>query len=74
MTTRGFGPEEFEKVAEYMEKAVDIALKIKSIEQGSTGREKLIDFKKKADESEEIKALDKQVVEFVSKFPVPGEL
>ncbi|GME67676.1 unnamed protein product [[Candida] boidinii] len=74
MTTRGFGPEEFEKVAEYMEKAVDIALKIKSIEQGSTGREKLIDFKKKADESEDIKALDKQVVEFVSKFPVPGEL
>ncbi|GME90619.1 hypothetical protein B5S29_g3241 [[Candida] boidinii] len=74
MTTRGFGPEEFEKVAEYMEKAVDIALKIKSIEQGSTGREKLIDFKKKADESQEIKALDKQVVEFVSKFPVPGEL
>lgn len=74
MTTRGFGPEEFDKVAEFLDKAVNIAIELKSQEQGKVPKELLASFKKLADESDKVKELDQEVVSWVSKYPVPGEL
>lgn len=74
MTTRGFGPEEFDKVAEFIDQAVNIAIESKAQEQGKVPKELLASFKKLADESDKVKQLDKEVVSWVSKYPVPGEL
>lgn len=74
MTTRGFGPEEFDKVAEFIDQAVNIAIELKAQEQGKVPKELLASFKKLADESDKVKQLDKEVVSWVSKYPVPGEL
>lgn len=74
MTTRGFLGDEFEKVADFMDKAVKIAIELKAKEQGETHKEKIANFKKLASEDAQVKALDKEVVGFVSKYPVPGEL
>lgn len=74
MTTRGFGPEEFAKVAEYFQRAVDISIKLKAQEQGAVAKELLASFKELADASEEVKALDKEVQAWAAQFPVPGDL
>ncbi|CAX40848.1 glycine hydroxymethyltransferase, putative [Candida dubliniensis CD36] len=74
MTTRGFGPEEFDKVAEFIDQAVNIAIELKAQEQGKVPKELLASFKQLADESNKVKQLDKEVVSWVSKYPVPGEL
>lgn len=74
MTTRGFGPEEFSKVAEYFQRAVDISIALKAQEQGSVAKELLASFKKLAEESEDVKALSKEVSDWVSNYPVPGDL
>lgn len=74
MTTRGFGPEEFAKVAEYFQRAVDISIKLKAQEEGSVAKELLASFKKLADGSEDVKALDKEVQAWAAQFPVPGDL
>lgn len=74
MTTRGFGPEEFTKCAEYFQKAVEISLKLKEQEQGKVAKELLASFKKLADESEDVKALGKDVAAWVGTYPVPGDL
>ena len=74
MTTRGFGPEEFDKVAKLIEKAVEISLALKAQEQGSVPKELLASFKKLADSSAEVKALAKEVSDWASTFPVPGDL
>ena len=73
MTTRGFLGEEFEKVADLIDKAVKIAIDLKSKEIGETPKEKLFNFKELASNDEQVKALDKEVVDFVSKYPVPGD-
>ena len=73
MTTRGFLGEEFEKVADLIDKAVKIAIDLKSKEIGETPKEKLSNFKELASNDEQVKALDKEVVDFVSKYPVPGD-
>lgn len=74
MTTRGFLGEEFKLVADFMDKAVKIAIDLKSKEQGSSPKEKLNNFKKLASEDPQVKSLDEEVVKFVSKYPVPGDL
>lgn len=74
MTTRGFLGSEFEKVADFMDKAIKIAIDLKAKEQGATPKEKLANFKKLAAEDPQVQALDKEVVAFVSQYPVPGEL
>ncbi|GMM46186.1 glycine hydroxymethyltransferase [Pichia kluyveri] len=73
MTTRGFLGEEFEKVADLIDKAVKIAIDLKSKEIGETPKEKLSNFKELASNDEQVKALDKEVVDFVSQYPVPGD-
>lgn len=74
MTTRGFGAEEFARCAAYFQRAVDISLKLKEQEEGTIAKDKLASFKKLADESEEVKALAKEVSEWASTYPVPGDL
>lgn len=74
MTTRGFDNAEFEKVAEYIDVAVKIALDLKSKVQGDSPKELLANFKKAADESAEIKKVAEEVRAWVSQYPLPGEL
>ena len=74
MTTRGFGPEEFAKVAEYFQRAVEIAISLKEKEEGAVAKELLASFKKLADESAEVKALDEEVKAWAAQYPVPGDL
>ena len=45
MTTRGFGPEEFAKVAEYFQRAVEIAISLKERKKGAVAKELLASFK-----------------------------
>ncbi|GMM27774.1 glycine hydroxymethyltransferase [Martiniozyma asiatica (nom. inval.)] len=74
MTTRGFLKEEFEKVSEYMDKAVKLAIEIKAKEQGTLAKDKLNSFKQLASEDAAVKELEKEVIAFVSQYPVPGDL
>ncbi|CDK27921.1 unnamed protein product [Kuraishia capsulata CBS 1993] len=74
MTTRGFLAGEFDTVAEYISKAVEIASSLKAQEQGATPKEKLSNFKQLATDSEAVKSLATEVSTWVSAFPVPGEL
>ncbi|ODV78334.1 serine hydroxymethyltransferase mitochondrial precursor [Suhomyces tanzawaensis NRRL Y-17324] len=73
MTTRGFGPDEFSKVAEYFQRAVEISLKLRDQEQGKVAKEQLASFKELATQSEDVKALAKEVSEWAESFPVPGD-
>ncbi|CCD23502.1 glycine hydroxymethyltransferase SHM1 NDAI_0B04670 [Naumovozyma dairenensis CBS 421] len=76
MTTRGFGPAEFTKVAEYIDTAVKLAIGLKSQEspENKDVRSKLNNFKQLCDEDEHVQKLTKEVSEWVGHFPVPGEL
>lgn len=76
MTTRGFGPAEFGKVAEYIDRAVKMAIGLKSQESpdAKDSRAKLANFKQLCEESEHVTKLAEEVSEWVGQFPVPGEL
>ncbi|KAL6938024.1 glycine hydroxymethyltransferase shm1 [Hanseniaspora osmophila] len=76
MTTRQFGPAEFEKVAEFLSKAVKLSIALKSREETSTNTAKahLAAFKKLCSENEEVKQLAKEVADFAGQYPVPGDL
>lgn len=74
MTTRGFEQKEFDQVADYIDRAVKVALELKNNAKGDDARALLADFKRLADESDDVKALGKEVAEWVSQYPVPGEL
>ncbi len=74
MTTRGFESKEFEKVADYIERATKLAIEIKSQTVGETPKALIADFKIKVGESEKVKELGKEVAEWVAQYPIPGEL
>lgn len=74
MTTRGFGPDEFARVADYFQKAVEIALRLKSTESGESPKAALANFKEQADADAEVKSLHDEVSLWASSFPVPGDL
>jgi len=67
MTTRGFGPEEFKKVGEYLDRCIKIALKVQE-EKGK----KLKDFEMGLSENPDIVALKKEVEEWAITFGYPG--
>jgi len=67
MTTRGFGPEEFKKVGEYLDRCIKIALKVQE-EKGK----KLKDFETGLKENPDIIALKKEVEEWAITFGYPG--
>lgn len=68
LTSRGFNEENMIQVAEILDKAVKLGLKI----QESMKTKKVTEFKKIAGESEEVKALHQEVVSFAKQFPIPG--
>ncbi|KAI8340141.1 serine hydroxymethyltransferase [Chlamydoabsidia padenii] len=68
MTSRGFKEEDFVKVANYIDRAVTIAVDI----QKSTSSKLLKDFKTACDGNKDIDALKKEITEFSSKFPLPS--
>lgn len=73
MTTRGFGPEEFEKVAEFINQATELAIKYKDLAVGEDHKSLLKSYKELLDSAPEVKALSEEVASWVSTYPVPGE-
>jgi len=67
MTTRGCGAEEFKKIAEFLDRCCQIALKIQS-EKGK----KLKDFEDGLKDSQDVLALRKEVEEWTMSFGYPG--
>jgi len=67
MTTRGFGPEEFKKVGEFLERCFKIALKVQEVKG-----KKLKDFETGLNENPDIIALKKEVEEWAITFGYPG--
>jgi glycine hydroxymethyltransferase len=67
LTTRGFKEEDFRKVADFLHKAVTMAVEI----QKSTGK-LLKDFVAAVDSSADVKALKMEVKTFATSFPMPG--
>jgi len=67
MTTRGFGPEEFKKVGEFLDRCCKIALKVQEVKG-----KKLKDFETGLNENPDIVALKKEVEEWAITFGYPG--
>jgi len=67
MTTRGFGPEEFKKVGEFLDRCCKIALKVQEVKG-----KKLKDFETGLNENPDIIALKKEVEEWAITFGYPG--
>mmetsp|Transcript_578 Transcript_578/g.693 ORF Transcript_578/g.693 Transcript_578/m.693 type:complete len:456 (-) Transcript_578:1016-2383(-) len=67
LTTRGFKEADFEKVGEFLHRAVEICLDIQK-----TNGKKLIDFQKGFENNKAIAALEADVTKFASSFPMPG--
>jgi glycine hydroxymethyltransferase len=74
MTTRGFGPDDFRKVAGFIDEAVKIAKKIKKEAADAGSKTKLTDFRQLADGREDVEELKARVTEWTLNFPVPGDL
>lgn len=67
LTSRGFGAADFDKVAEFLDRAVAIALDV----QKASGP-KLVDFKKALAANEAVTTLRADVEAFAKTFPMPG--
>jgi len=67
MTTRGCGADQFKKIAEFLDRCCQIALKV----QAEKGK-KLKDFEEGLDKNADIVALRKEVEEWTSGFGYPG--
>ena len=76
MTTRGFTDSDFEKVADYIGKAVTLAkqLKTKESPDHKDHRSRLNNFKELCKESPEVQELSQEIYDWAGSFPVPGEL
>ena len=72
LTSRGFKEEDFAKVAEFFDRAVDIAVKLKNTEQGK----KLKSFKEMCavgpSVDPELEHLRSEVIDFACSFPTVG--
>ncbi|ORZ10846.1 serine hydroxymethyltransferase [Absidia repens] len=68
MTSRGFKEEDFVKVANYIDRAVAIAVDV----QKSSPSKLLKDFKTACNDNKDIEALKNEITEFSSKFPLPS--
>lgn len=68
LTTRGFAKDDFVHVAQFLHRALTIAISI----QESSGSKLLKDFLMTAKGNSEIEQLGKDVLEFASQFPMPG--
>ncbi|KAF5095976.1 hypothetical protein DV451_004447 [Geotrichum candidum] len=73
MTTRGFTSADFERVAGYINRAVEIASEIKQAALAKGEKTKLADFRALAEAHPALPDLKKEVTEWSLTFPVPGE-
>jgi len=74
LTSRGFKEADFEQVADFLHRAVLLALEIDCPIPGGSTR-KLSEFKAAMlEHSESINALRDEVVSFAGKFPIPGKI
>ena len=67
LTTRGFVEEDFEKVAEFVHRGVEICLKVQA-----TAGKMLKTFRPALEKDEALKALRQEVVAYAREFPMPG--
>mmetsp|Transcript_9938 Transcript_9938/g.11255 ORF Transcript_9938/g.11255 Transcript_9938/m.11255 type:complete len:464 (-) Transcript_9938:133-1524(-) len=67
LTSRGFKEEHFEKVAEFLHRAVAIALSVQAV----SGR-KLVDFKAELAKNADVAVLKADVEALATQFPMPG--
>jgi len=67
LTTRGFKEQDFIKVAEFLDRSAKLAVAT----QEKAGK-LLKDFLPALEQSEDLKTLRKEVIEFSKKFPMPG--
>lgn len=67
LTSRGLVEKDFEHIAQLLDEGIKIAVAI----QAKTGK-KLTDFQAAIENNDEIKALKAKVIEFSSKFAMPG--
>lgn len=67
LTSRGFKEADFEKVADFLDRALQIGLRL----QQASGP-KLVDFAKALETDAEVKALKAEVNAFAKGFPMPG--
>lgn len=67
LTTRGFNEEHFKQVADFLDRALKIAIEI----QKKVGK-KLVDFNKAVESDESVTALRAEVEAFARQFPMPG--
>ena len=67
LTTRGLKEQDFERVADFLHEAVQISLKIQS-----TSGKLLKDFEIAVGSSEDVRALRFAVMNFITRFPMPG--
>lgn len=67
MSSRGLEEADFEKIAEFLHRAVELCKEVQQV----SGK-KLVDFKAGLDKSESLKALRKDVEAFAAGFPMPG--
>ncbi|CCF57422.1 hypothetical protein KAFR_0C04320 [Kazachstania africana CBS 2517] len=76
MTTRGFKEVDFEKVADYIGRAIELANILKNREPGNvkSSNEKIQNFKRICEESEEVSSLSDEVYSWAGSFAVPGEM
>mmetsp|Transcript_14894 Transcript_14894/g.17119 ORF Transcript_14894/g.17119 Transcript_14894/m.17119 type:complete len:127 (+) Transcript_14894:1-381(+) len=68
LTTRGLTEKNFEDVAEFLTRAVDIGKHI----QAASPSTKLVDFVKACEQSTELSSLGAEVREYAVQFPFPG--
>ncbi|CBQ70355.1 probable serine hydroxymethyltransferase, cytosolic [Sporisorium reilianum SRZ2] len=67
LTSRSMGEKDMEKVAEFLDRVVQISLDIQK-----TSGKKLVDFMNAARQSEAVKQLNQDVEAFATSFPLPG--
>ena len=68
LTTRGFEKKDFETIADYCIKSIEIAKRI----QEKTGK-KLVDFVKAIESDEETQEIAKEINAWAKKFGLPGQ-
>ncbi|CUG01809.1 serine hydromethyltransferase, putative [Bodo saltans] len=68
LTTRGFNEKNFEEVADFLARAVDIGKGV----QKAVPSTKLVDFVKACESNADLLALHKEVEDYALRFPFPG--
>jgi len=68
LTTRGMVESDFEKIADFLDRLVNIGLRL----QEAAGSKKLVDFVKVCESDADLEKVKLEVQEFARSFPMPG--